>query len=54
MVGVDVKLDTRPRARKRGDGSRVAPVEGSILVTVDSIAVVVTGAVVTAVTEELG
>lgn len=54
LIGVDINLDTRPRAEKRGNRTRFAPVEGTILVTVDGVAVVVAGAVVAAVTEEFG
>ena len=53
LISVDVELDTRPRAGQRSNGTRFTPVERAILITVDSVAVVVTGAVVTAVAEEL-
>lgn len=54
LVGVNVKLDTRPRTRKRCNRSGLAPVEGAVLVAVDDVAVVVPGAVEAAVAVKLG
>ena len=53
LVGVDIELDTRPRAGKGSNRAGLAPVEGTVLVTVDRVTGVVTSAVVTAVAEEL-
>lgn len=54
LVRVDVELDAGPLAPQRSDRSRVAPVESLGFVAVDKVAVVVTSAVGTAVTEKLG
>jgi len=54
LVRVDVQLDAGPLAPQRRDRPRVAPVESLSFVAVDEVAVVVTGAVSSAVAEKLG
>lgn len=53
LVCEDVYLDTSEVARQSSDWSFSAPVIGSILVAVHEVAVIVSGAVETTVTEEL-
>lgn len=53
LVGEDIDLDTRERTGHSGNGSRLTPVVGSVLISVDEPACVVASAVGTAATNKI-